>query len=508
MDASPRRSDIPTPPRSRRGRRAVSLLAAGALVGPLVLAASAAPASAAARTDPGQEAEKLARELVKRSGAEDASRHLRALQAISDANEGHRAAGSPGHEQSAKYAGTLLEAAGYQVTYQNFEFTYRETLAEKLSVRSPNPRDVPVKLMTYTKSTPVGGIEAAIAPVPVDTDGSSGCTGSDYASGGYDGKIALIKRGGCPFAEKQAAAAGAGAAGALIYNNTEGELNGTLGDTAAARIPTGGITQAHGEELAAEAGKGAVTVNLELREFQEQRRTPNVIAESRGGGRGDTVMFGGHLDSVADGPGINDNGSGAAGVLETALQLAKATKGTHGLPNKVRFALWSAEELGLQGSEHYVSTLPEAERKKIALYLNFDMIASPNYGLFVYDGDDSDGTGAGPGPEGSAELEARINAFLRSLGQTPRGTDFSGRSDYGPFIDVGIPAGGTFTGAEGLKTADQQKLWGGTAGEAYDGCYHQACDDISNIDKKAFDVNIKAIADSVGRYAWDTSALP
>ncbi|MGW8378519.1 M28 family peptidase [Streptomyces sp. ODS28] len=494
--------------RPRRTTRALAALAAGTLAAPLLLATSA-DAAPPGKPDPGRQAEKLAHQLVQRTTAKNATRHLKALQAIADANGGNRAAGSNGHLKSARYAGSLLKAAGYKVTYQDFEFTYRKTLAEKLSVRAPSPRDVQIKLMTYTKSTPEGGVEAALAAVPVDADGTSGCTASDYSSGGYAGKIALIKRGGCSFAEKQAAAAGAGAVGAVIYNNTAGDLNGTLGEAGAARIPTGGITQADGEALAAEAGKGTVTVNLELREFQEQRTTPNVIAETRGGGKGDTVMIGAHLDSVPEGPGINDNGSGSAGVLETALQLAKATRGGHHQPpNKIRFALWSAEELGLLGAEHYVKSLPEPERKKITAYLNFDMIASPNYGLFVYDGDDSDGTGSGPGPEGSGELEARINKFIASRGETPKGTDFTGRSDYGPFIEAGIPAGGTFTGAEGVKTEAERKLWGGTAGKAYDGCYHQSCDTLRNIDRHAFDVNIKAIADSVGRYAWDTRALP
>ncbi|WP_019358805.1 M28 family metallopeptidase [Streptomyces sp. AA1529] len=505
-------------PRSSRAlrRRSVAALAATALATPLLLISSPAAAeqSAADRKPPrpsakqsAKKGDKLARKLVRRTSGHGARKHLAALSAIAHFSDGNRGAGSAGHDRSARYAGTLLKAAGYKVTYQKFEFTFRETLAEKLSVLGPNQRDVPITLMTYTKSTPEGGVEAPVAVVPVDADGTTGCEAGDYAQGAFDGRIALIKRGGCTFAQKQATAAEAGAVGAVVYNNEEGALNGTLGSPDAARIPTGGITLADGEALAEQAADGDVTVNLEVREHQEQRTTQNVLAETRGGDPDNTVMLGAHLDSVPEGPGINDNGSGSAGVLETALQLARADhKGKHA--NKVRFALWSAEELGLLGAEHYVSELSAAERGKISLYLNFDMIASPNYGMFAYDGDDSDGTGAGPGPEGSAVLEKNLVDFLATRGTETRGTDFTGRSDYGPFIEAGIPSGGTFTGAEGIKTAEEQKLWGGTAGEAYDGCYHQACDTLENIDPRAFDLNVKAIADAVGHYAWDTSALP
>ena len=503
----------PHTPRTRRPHRvkALAALAATALAAPLLLSAADGGPAVAAEGDPGKQGDKLARKLVHRTDAKGAMRHLKALSAIAKASDGTRAAGFEGHERSAKYAGGLLKAAGYKVTYQKFEFTFRKTLAEKLKVTAPDPHDVPITLMTYTKSTPEGGIEAPVAEVPVDSDDSTGCQASDYEkpeAGAFKDKIALIRRGGCSFAEKQAAAADAGAVGAVIYNNEDGKLDGTLGTPEAARIPTGGLSKADGEDLSKLVAeeKDKVKLSLELREHQEQRTTPNVIAETRGGDPDNVVMLGAHLDSVSEGPGINDNGSGSAGLLETALQLAKADhRGKHA--NKVRFALWSAEELGLVGSEKYVEQLPQAEREKIALYLNFDMIASPNYGLFAYDGDDSDQTGEGPGPEGSAQLEKDIVDFVHKRGEKTRGTDFDGRSDYGAFIANGIPAGGTFTGAEGIKTKEEQKLWGGKAGVAYDRCYHSACDGLKNIDAKALDLNVKVIANAVGHYAWDTGGI-
>ena len=103
------------------------------------------------------------------------------------------------------------------------------------------------------------------------------------------------------------------------------------------------------------------------------------------------------------------------------------------------------------------------------------MVGSPNYVRFVYDGD---GSGEGPaGPPGSAQIEQLFTSYFASQSLASEPTAFDGRSDYGPFIAVGIPAGGLFTGAEGVKTAAQAAVYGGTAGVAYDPCYHQACDD-------------------------------
>jgi Zn-dependent M28 family amino/carboxypeptidase len=173
----------------------------------------------------------------------------------------------------------------------------------------------------------------------------------------------------------------------------------------------------------------------------------------------------------------------------------------------VRFAWWGAEESGLVGSTYYVNNLSAEDRRRITLYLNFDMIGSPNHVYFIYDGDDSDQVGAGPGPEGSAEIEKLFELYFSMIGQPTRGTDFSGRSDYGPFIAYGIPAGGLFTGAEGIKTAEEASLWGGTAGVAYDPCYHQACDTYANVNLTALDVNSDAVAYAVLQFAMNTQGI-
>ena len=194
-------------------------------------------------------------------------------------------------------------------------------------------------------------------------------------------------------------------------------------------------------------------------------------------------MVGAHLDSVGPGSGINDNGSGSAALLEMARHINKMK-----LRNKVRFIWFSAEESGLLGSEAYVASLDDTQRSKIAAMLNFDMIASPNFARLVYDGDLSDSPPPpGGAPPGSAEIEQMFLDYFEDQGLANEPTAFDGRSDYGPFIAAGIHAGGLFTGAEVLKTPEQAAIYGGTAGEQFDPCYHEGCDDLFNLSTTALD---------------------
>nr|WP_026423786.1 M28 family metallopeptidase [Actinokineospora inagensis] len=461
------------------------LAAAGAL------AFTTVPSSAAPADLPDGPA--LARNLVKKVTGDGVNRHLIALQRIADKNGGTRFAGSPGHVQSAEYVEGKLRDAGFDVTRNEFPFTATQTQAQKLTVAGTA---VPISIMTYSLSTPVGGVTAPLAVVPVDA--TPGCEATDFPD--LTGKIALIQRGGCPFAVKQANAAAAGAVGAIIYNNVDGPLSGTLSDPNAARLPVGGVSKADGATLVGQAG---ASTTLDLRQTREQRTSFNVVAQTKTGRKDNVVMAGSHLDSVEAGPGINDNGSGSAALLETAIQLGGSPK----VNNAVRFAWWSAEELGLVGSTKYVDSLTFDQQTDIALYLNFDMIASPNSAYFVYDGDDSDATGSGPGPYGSAQIEAALAGFLNATGTPTEGTDFDGRSDYGEFIANGIPAGGIFTGAEKIKTPAQLAKWGGVAGVAYDKCYHSKCDNLGNLDRTALDRNSDAIAWVIATYAISTEDI-
>ncbi len=234
----------------------------------------------------------------------------------------------------------------------------------------------------------------------------------------------------------------------------------------------------------------------------ETVKTFNVLADT--GGRTDrTVVVGGHLDSVREGPGINDNGSGTAAILETAVKMAEL--GVKPV-NRVRFAFWSGEEDGLIGSDYYISKLTKKEIKDHAVNLNFDMVGSPNPVRFVYDGDgDAFGT---KGPTGSSTVEEVFLEYFASQGLATKPTAFDGRSDYFGFIENGIPAGGLFTGAEDKKTAEEAAIYGGTAGVAYDKCYHAACDDITNIDSAVLEQMADAIAHATLTFAMTNSAVP
>ncbi len=406
------------------------------------------------------------RKLTQAVSAEGILEHLQALQAIADANGNTRVSGSEGYDQSADYAERIFREAGYDVTRQDFTFnTFITTSPTVFRQVAPAPaRDLPSVIMSYS------GSGNTTAPASLPTGAQTGCVAADF-TGIPVGSIVLVSRGGCTFAAKATNAAAAGAAGVVIYNNAAGPLNGTLSESFTGNFSVVGVTQALGQELVALVPSG-----LQLQLVTETRRGPavssNVLAETKGGNPDNVVMVGGHLDSVNAGPGIQDNGSGSAAVLELAQQMAKTKTA-----NKVRFAVWGAEESGLVGATHYVTTLSPAERDRIALYLNFDMIASPNFVRFVYDGDDSVGDG-NVGPAGSEVIEDVFTDYFAGRGLASDPTDFSGRSDYGPFIAAGIPSGGLFTGAEGLKTPAQAEIYGGVAGEAYDPCYHLACDSL------------------------------
>jgi aminopeptidase Y len=419
--------------------------------------------------------------------------HQAALQAIADANNGIRVSGTPGYDQSVDYVVDQLADAGYDVTVQEFEFqTFIELSPSILEQVAPPPTGPIVNnIMSYSGS---GDNTASVSTLPVIT----GCNAADFA-GFPAGDIALISRGACTFALKATNAYNAGAAGVIIYNNIPGGLNGTLGNAFALDISVTSVAQDVGQQLAATSG---LVMRLKTDTFRGLATSSNVIAETPNGDPNNVIMVGAHLDSVNAGPGIQDNGSGSAAILETALRMAKVKP-----RNKVRFAWWGAEESGLVGSTYYVENLSQDELDRITLYLNFDMIGSPNHVFFVYDGDDSDGVGAGPGPEGSAQIEQFFENFYMQEGEPFKGTDFSGRSDYGPFIAVGIPAGGLFTGAEGIKTDEEAAFWGGTAGEQYDPCYHLACDTFDNINLFALDVNSDAVAAATLQFAMNTEVI-
>jgi Zn-dependent M28 family amino/carboxypeptidase len=431
--------------------------------------------------------------------------HLTALADIADAHAGNRAAGTLGYEASADYVARTLAAAGFSVVrqpfiYLDFELLGTPVFAELAPVAVDHPYGGEFRVARFSAGGDVSGLL-----VPVDLslgtpeDSTSGCQADDWL-GFPPGAVALLQRGGCLYDDKLVLAEDAGAAAVVFFNQGDADVRRGLFtprlSAGVATIPAIALSYDLGAALSA-------TLDLEVRVAVSarvrERTAENVLAETRPTD-GPVIMAGAHLDSVPAGPGINDNGSGVAAVLELGVQLARCD-----LPRQVRVAFWGAEELGLYGSAHYVDSLTDAEAQQIAVYLNLDMIASPNPVRFLYDGD---GSAFGQvGPDGSAALEAALLSYYAGRGLPTRETPFDGRSDYGPFIARGIAAGGIFTGAEDVKTADEAQQFGGEPEVPYDPCYHAACDDRDNFSADELLENARAAAHVLEAYASGSSPL-
>ena len=392
-----------------------------ALLLSVVLTAAAPPAPASAAID-----------------AAGVSAHLRSLGDIAAGAGGTRASGTPGDRPSVDYIADRLRASGYAVTLRPVRFPYfsesRPPVAGPLR---------PVSELVTGRYSGAGRVRARVREVP------RGCR-----AGGYRrlrrGEIALI---GYPVCRYRVAARRAQAAGAsaLVLASPGRPRAGTL-IRPGIRIPVVFTTIRGARKL---LRRGTVTVDVAA--VNERRTSHNVIAE-RGTGRR-LVMAGGHLDSVPEGAGLNDNGSGVAALLEIAEEVAAAPPAGA----TVRFGFWAAEEWGLFGSDHYVRTLPAAERRRLRLYLNLDMVGSPNAVPFFY------GT-------------RRVRAVLRRELRPSVRTRLSGVSDDGAFLRKRVPSGGYYTGSTERKTPRQARRFGGRAGRELDPCYHRACDAAGNVD--------------------------
>jgi Zn-dependent M28 family amino/carboxypeptidase len=442
--------------------------------------------------------------------------HLAAFQQIAARNGGNRAAGTAGYDESARYVAARMRAAGYRVRFQEFSFTVvgdrSPPTLRPLSVVSPwryrANRDYAT--LRYSGSGRVEGEVVAVdlrVPSPAANASTSGCEVSDFARFPA-GAVALLQRGACQFRQKVENAAAAGARAVIVFN--EGNpgrdqlFSGTLG-APRVRIPTLAASTAVGDALrhGARDGRTGVTVSLSADIVTQRHRTRNVIADSRAGSRDDLVVVGAHLDSVEQGPGINDNGSGSALILALGEQFADLRP-----RNALRFVWWAAEEVGLLGSRHYVGRLSPVGRRNHALYLNFDMVASPNFGIFVYDGDGSGSRSrASARHPGSARIERVFTDYFAARGLAVRETGLGGRSDHAPFDRARIPVGGIFTGAAGSKSASEQAVFGGRAGRPYDPCYHSRCDTLSNTSSRALARVAQAAAHATRHFARDVSGL-
>lgn len=470
----------------------------------LVIAALAGIAvTAATVTATAVQAETTATKLPKLVTAKDIRRHQQNFQKIAEHNGGTRASGLPGYDISAKYVADQLKRAGFTPTTQKFPFDFfQEKSPSELEQTAPQQHkyehDTDFHTLSYSGTGEISGNATA-----VDTDSAdSGCEAADF-TGFPAGNIAVIKRGTCPFGDKAANAETAGAKAVLIFNDgadpsREGPVAGTLGRPFA--LPVVGPSFAVGTDLAKAAQAGGLTLRVKTDTVNEKRDTWNVVAETKAGRDDNVVMLGAHLDSVPEGPGINDNASGSATLLTIAQQIGKIKK----IKNRVRIAWWAAEEGGLIGSEHYVANLPEAERAKLALYLNFDMTGSPNFIRGIYDGDGSTGDNAVTPPAGSGAIEKVFADYFAGRDLPTEDIPFTGRSDYAAFAEAGIPIGSMSSGSDGIKTEEQAKKYGGTVGQPYDPCYHQECDGYDNVNMEALDTIADGAAHATETFARST----
>ncbi|KAK6538880.1 hypothetical protein TWF694_010438 [Orbilia ellipsospora] len=413
-------------------------------------------------------------------------------------SEGHynhptRVIGSLGHLGTIKYIEQVLGTLTgyYRFHEQQFPAVSGNVYESRLVFDSHVVDARPMSLTPPTKDKqPVFATVVAVE--------NDGCVEEDYPLE-VKGAIALIKRGNCSFGQKSENAGIAGAVAAVIYNNDIGELSGTLGTPKEHHVATFGISDAAGAKaLEYLAGGGVIDASAYIDAEVNVIQTKNVIAQTVLGDQENCVMLGGHSDSVEEGPGVNDDGSGSMTLLEIAVQLSRFS-----VNNCVRFSWWSGEEEGLLGSTWYATHLTDEENLKIRLFMDYDMLASTNFAYQIYNATDAEGD-----PKGSEELRNFYVDGYKGLGVNYTFIPFDGRSDYVGFIEAGIPAGGIATGAEGIKTAEEVEMFGGLAGQWYDPCYHQLCDDLTNLNETAWGVNARLVAKSVAKYANSFEGFP
>jgi Zn-dependent M28 family amino/carboxypeptidase len=406
--------------------------------------------------------------------------HLRAFQDIAATHGGHRAAGTPGYDRSADYVADQLRAAGYEVSFEEFTFPFSQERSPPVlavSGAASHPREA-LRTLQHSASADVTAPLQAV-DLGLDEDSlppsTSACEREDFA-GFVKGRIALVRRGTCPFQVKVEHAVAAGAVGVVIMNEGRDGQTGTFGGRLAgpAPVPVLGTTTEVGRALAraAEAPEGAA-LRLAVDIESGTRTTRNVIAAPPGLAPGEIVAVGAHLDSVPEGPGINDNASGSAAVLEAALRLA-------GEVRPIRFAFWGAEERGLLGSRHHVSGLDEAARRRSALYVNLDMVGSPHPVRILRSRIET-------APGLATDIRQGLATFFRERGlpaeEHMSGNDRrGGGSDDASFAREGIPTVMLYTGAGEAKSEAQAEQFGGAAGQPFDPCYHKTCDTLDNID--------------------------
>ncbi|CEP64188.1 aminopeptidase Y LALA0_S10e04456g [Lachancea lanzarotensis] len=398
-----------------------------------------------------------------------------------------RVIGSAGHWNTIRYILRQFDDLRdyYEISTQSFKALSGKVLSYNLNYTSGGK--VPTS-QAFSLSPPVKPFIGKLVEIP-----NLGCSDADFeALDVSKGSIALIERGECPFGKKSDLAGKHGFKAAVIYDNnpksTEG-VSGSLEKPTKHTVSTIGVSFAVGQELIL-----GITLDPDyslyfgMDSYVKEIKTKNVIADTKHGDPENIVALGAHSDSVAAGPGLNDDGSGTISLLTVAKHLSN-----YKINNKVRFAFWSAEEEGLVGSNYYVDQLSEEENLKIRLFMDYDMMASPNYQYQIYNASNS------VNPRGSEELRDLYIDYYTKYGHNYTLIPFDGRSDYVGFIENGIPGGGIAAGAEGVNTDN---------GEVLDACYHALCDDVSNLNWDAFLTNTQLIAYSVAHFADSLEDFP
>lgn len=421
--------------------------------------------------------------------------HLRKLQEIADGNDGNRADGTPGYHATVDYVAQFLRDKGFDVQTPEFE------LLDRMQGGDPamrvGGRDYPVEQASLLITTPPGGLTA----VTLRPQRSAGCRTADYDGTSVRGAIAVVDDTGCSVVAKQNAAVSEGAVGLLVVSSpgSAGSPAGlfTPGYYQDLTVPVGVI----GRDADAALRRTTSPVRLVLDGEPVMKKTRNLVAQTKTGDARNVVVAGAHLDSSTASPGINDDGTGIAALLETAAALGSQPPVT----NAVRFVFWASEENGLAGPSKYVRGLSPDQRRDIALYLGFDMLGSPNAGYFTYDGDQS--AQANPDipaqsvPEGSAGIERTLAGYLNSAGVRPADMPLTQFTDYYPFLAAGVPVGGLTAGASQRKSEAQARLWGGRAGVPFDPNYRTKRDTVDSVNRDALSVLGPAVAFAVATYA-------
>ena len=453
----------------------------------------------------------LAEELRDAISVDDIVADLSRLDAIATANHGNRSAGSAGHEASAAFVADELRAAGYDVRTEPAAVTaFSQDAPSVLEIQGPGAGAAALQDVRDFKAmllSPSGSVTARLVPLgfdpaakPGDRNGA-GCDPADW-SAIEAGVIALVQPGSCRRRDVILNAQAAGVT-ALVTSYADWApdkvLRPTLIDPQGLTIPAVGTSGAAGLMLFAAAQAGA-SLRVEVHTTVRQAESPNVIAETRGGDAAHVVMLGGHLDSVVDGPGINDNGSGTMTILEIARELARLRP--DGAAWKVRVAFWTGEEIGLLGSFAFVEGLDDEDKATIEAYLNFDMLGSPNGVREIYD------TANTSRPQAGAVVAGLLREALDADGLSSEVVDIGGASDHLPFDQFGIPIGGLFSGANEVKSDAQVGTFGGTVNVPQDACYHLACDTAANVDRELLDQLARAAAWTFGKIADGGVTLP